>query len=116
MAEFSVKQKKTKEGVQLIVSGDLTIEHAAEMRQTLLDAFDKGSPVIVDLSAVEAIDVSGLQLFCAAHRTSLGHEKRLVVKGALQPAVQRSAECAGYFRHVGCSQDVTKTCVWVGGE
>jgi len=116
MGDFSVKQKKGKDGVTLKVAGSLTIEHAADLRESLMDAFAKGNLVTVDLSQVDAIDLSGLQLMCAAHRTSLGLDKRLVVLESTQPGVQKSAQLAGYYRHVGCSQDVTKTCVWVGGN
>ena len=116
MADFSVKQKKVKDGVQLTVTGSLTIEYAADMREALLGAFAKGNLVTVDLSALEGIDLSGLQLLCAAHRTTFGQEKQLKVIGSVQPVVRKAAEISGYYRHVGCSQDVQKSCVWVGGE
>ncbi len=116
MAEFSVKQKKAKDGVTLTVAGSLTIEYAADMREALLAAFGQGDLVTVDLTKLEGIDISGLQLLCAAHRTSLAQDKRLVVQGSKHADVQKNAMLAGYYRHVGCSQDVTKTCVWVGGE
>ena len=116
MSNFSIKQKTMKDGIELKVSGSLTIENSADMRESLLDAFSKGDQVTVDLTAVDAIDLSGLQIMCAAHRTSLGLEKRLFVLGSLQLNVKKSAEIAGYYRHVGCAQDVTKTCVWIGGN
>lgn len=116
MAKISITQKIATDGVELKVSGSFTIENSADMREALMEAFSKGDLVTIDLTDVEAIDVSGLQMLCAAHRTSLGHDKRLVVVGSLQPNVKKSAEIAGYYRHVGCSQDVTKTCVWIGGN
>jgi anti-anti-sigma factor len=116
MAEFSVAQKKSQDGITLTVAGSMTIEYAADMRDVLQDAFTQGDTVTVDLTKLEGIDISGLQLLCAAHRTSLAQEKRLIVQGSKHANVQKSAMLAGYYRHVGCSQDVTKTCIWVGGE
>jgi anti-anti-sigma regulatory factor len=116
MAEFGVKQKKGKDGVVLKVTGRLTIDHVADLRAALLDSFANNAQVTLDLTLVEAIDLNGLQLLCAAHRTSLGQDKSLVVLGGEQPCVQQAARTAGYFRHTGCSQDEPKTCIWLGGN
>ena len=115
MSNFKVKQKKGKDGVILKVDGKVTIENVAEMRELLMAAFTAGKVVTVDLAGVEEIDVNGMQLICAAHRTSLGLDKQLVVLGSTQPNVRGATQLAGYPRHVGCIQDVTKTCVWMEG-
>lgn len=115
MAEFSVTQKKGKDGVLLKVSGSLTIQYAGEMREALLAAFAKGDAVTVDIHALKNVDVNGLQLLCAAHRTSIGQNKRLTVIGTTKGLVAEVAQLAGFFRHTGCAQDVTHTCIWIEG-
>ena len=115
MADFSLKQKKGKDGLVLKVSGSLTIQHAAAMREAILEAFAKAESVTVDLESLEKIDLTGLQLLCAAHRTSIGQRKQLTVLGVTSDQVIDAAQLAGFFRHVGCSLDVERTCIWIGG-
>ena len=50
------------------ITGELSIFTAAALRQELLDAFDSGAEVYVDLSQVSEIDSAGLQLIVAARR------------------------------------------------
>jgi len=48
------------------IRGELTICTTAALRQQLLDAFDTGSKLEVDLSAVSEMDSAGMQLMVAA--------------------------------------------------
>ena len=115
MADFSVQQKKVKDGVSLTVTGTLNIQNAAAMREAIQAAFAMAESVTVDLSSVEGIDLNGMQLLCAAHLTALGQNKTMKVLGATTETVQAAAHLAGFIRHVGCRQDVTHSCLWIGG-
>ena len=47
------------------LSEELTIYTCAEYRQTLLDRCDFSSPMIIDVSDINEVDTSGLQLLLA---------------------------------------------------
>ncbi len=94
------------------ISGRMTIQHADELRSMLLEAFDSAEQVRVEMNAITEIDLAGLQMICSAHRTAVVANKGLAVSGANNGAVRASAVSAGFYRHVGCRPDPTKTCVW----
>lgn len=99
----------------LKVEGELTIPYAGEFRGALVDAFDAAGRVIVNLAGVSAVDVTGLQLLCSAHRSACNREKWLGVEGLTNPVLAEAAGFAGFRRHVGCAVDVGKSCIWIGG-
>ncbi len=99
----------------LRVGGELTIPFAGEFTAALLDAFDTAGRVLVNLEGVSAVDITGLQLLCSAHRTACAREKGFDVEGLVNPVLAEAAVLAGFRRHVGCAVDVGKTCIWIGG-
>ncbi|WP_298266660.1 STAS domain-containing protein [Geobacter sp.] len=111
-----IRREEGGEGTLVLqLSGELTIPWAGEFRQALLDAFDRAASVVVDVENLDAVDITGLQLLCAAHRTSCARGKgfRLTGEGS---AFAEAAGLAGFTRHVGCARDVGKTCIWTGGN
>ncbi|GLI39777.1 STAS domain-containing protein [Geobacter hydrogenophilus] len=99
----------------LKVNGELTIPFAGEFSAALLDAFDAAGRVRVNLEGVSAVDITGLQLLCSAHRSAYGREKGFGVEGLTNPILDEAACLAGFRRHVGCAVDVGKSCIWIGG-
>lgn len=61
----------------LLVEGDMTINHVADLKNRLIAAFDSAESVTVDVSATTAVDVAGVQLLCACQRYSLGRGKQM---------------------------------------
>lgn len=55
-----------------MVKGDMTISHVSDLKERLVDAFDKAGEVTVDVSASTAVDVAGVQLLTACHRFAVG--------------------------------------------
>ena len=90
----------TAEGaIRLALEGDLTIYHADEIRQRLIDIIQGESRLDLDLSQVMDIDSAGLQVLLLAKREALatGKEMRIV---AHSPAVQELLDflnVAAYF-------------------
>ncbi len=70
--------------------GDLTIFEAAEFREALLVLHEKEGPIELDLSQVQRMDSSGVQLVVAACRRG-----RLGITG-MTPAIPNK------FQAVGC--------------
>lgn len=73
------------------VEGGLSIYHATEIKQHLIDGVRASKLLELDLSHVKEIDTAGLQLLLLAKRESqtLGHELRIV---SHSPAVREVFE------------------------
>ncbi len=112
-----VREEIAEQGDPLVlrVSGELTIPFAVEFKAELLAAFDAAATVVVNVEEVGSIDVTGLQLLCSAHREACARRKSFGVEGLANPVLSEMVELAGFRRHVGCSADTGKTCVWIGG-
>ena len=77
--EFST-QNTTDGGTRLTVDGDLTIYHAAEIKQRLIEGIHASKVFELDLSHVGEMDTAGFQLLALAKRESqkLGHAFAIV--------------------------------------
>lgn len=97
----------------LSLSGDLTIRNAAEFKEAVANAMDQSKQLELNLSEVERLDLTTLQILCAAHRTLLKKGRILSVSGSI-PAIFREtvqlagfAECAGEKETSGLWKGVT---------
>ena len=66
--------------------GTAGIEQAHELRDELLAAFEKSSDVRLDISKVEDIDITGIQIIIAAQKEA--EKQRQHGQGADQPQFQ----------------------------
>jgi anti-sigma B factor antagonist len=88
------------------MEGALTIASAQAQREGLLAAIETaGSPCLVDLSAIGAIDSAGVQLLLAARRHLEERGTQLVFK-AVSPVVQQVFETYGLQALLGSAQAV----------
>lgn len=96
----------------LTLNGPVTVEQARELHGSLLDPRGAVADLAVDLSGVNEIDVTCLQLLCAAHHAAApeGRRLRLVNVG---DGLRESIEQLGFLRHVGCSGDKSGSCLWM---
>jgi anti-anti-sigma regulatory factor len=119
MTGFSIKlvnQPEVPGTITVVVTGEMTIQNAAEIRNSLLQAFSDGESLILEMDKVTEVDLAGLQLLCSAHRSSIADRKRFSVSGIYNEAIKSVILDAGFPRHSGCVEDIEKTCVWTGGE
>ena len=100
----------------LKVSGGVTIGDACGFHEALVAALEGASELQVDLSGVTGIDLTGLQLLCAAHQSAVRGGKWLHITDGGNMTFRDMAVGAGFQRHVGCARDTTFSCIWVGGE
>jgi anti-anti-sigma factor len=89
----------TEDGGALRLSGELTIYHAAEIKQPLLTMLQSGNELEIDLSGISEIDTAGFQLLMLAKRETdrTGGNLRLT---SHSPAVLELIELynlAGFF-------------------
>ena len=100
----------------LVISGELTIRFASELRDVLLQAMNGGEQIIIRLENISEVDLSCLQLFCSAHRTALEFFKKLTLEVQNSEIFRERARQSGFLRNRGCSLDQGKTCLWIGGD
>ena len=98
------------------IEGEMTVPFASEIRTNLIAAFEESKAIKVDLSAVTEIDVSGLQILCSAHRSSIQLNKQYSIVGREIERIWAAADSSGQLRQKGCAPDLCGTCIWTGGR
>lgn len=119
MDEITLERSRAPEaqGRQTLkVSGRVTIAQALGFQEELLGALAEADELQLDLSGVTAMDLSGLQLLCAAHLSAETAGKTLRISDGANEIFRGVAAAAGFLRHVGCARDTTCSCIWQGGE
>lgn len=76
---------------RLAIREDLTIYHAMDQKQQLLDALSATQALELDLSQVSEIDTAGLQLLILAKREAALQQKALSIV-AHSPAVRQTLD------------------------
>ncbi|BDV42396.1 sulfate transporter [Geotalea uraniireducens] len=118
MEGLIIEQRQGEQADRLFldVSGELTICFVGEFREALLDGLEKATEITVNVEHVSAVDLTGLQLLCSAHRTASARDKTFGIVGRQNRIFAEAERLAGFSRHVGCVKDVGKTCIWTGGN
>lgn len=98
------------------IAGEMTVPFASEIRENLVAAFEQSGTITADLNDVTEMDVSGLQILCSAHRSSILMNKEFRIVGREKDRVWESANASGQLRQRGCAQDICGTCIWTGGR
>ena len=81
---------------RLLLGGQLTVEHAAKIREELIRAFQQAERVVLTVGEDAVPDLSFLQLLCAARRTALQEKKSFELDSAAAPKVHVLLQEAGY--------------------
>jgi ABC-type transporter Mla MlaB component len=71
--------KQNKDGSHLQISGEMTLEHAVELRQALVDLLAASGALQIGCEKVERADLAGLQLLCSTFLTAARQGQSLVV-------------------------------------
>lgn len=100
-----------KEGV-LSLTGDLTLVEALETQKILLEAIGEVDLLHIDLKEIESVDISFIQLLCAAHRECLFSKKKIFVQGDMTGTIKEFLERAGYSKQHGCLSGAQGSCLW----
>ncbi len=72
----------------LVVDADMSIYSASRNHQDLSDCFDKYDQFEIDLSAVEEIDCSGIQLLLAFRKSALDASKQVALTKPSGPVTE----------------------------
>ena len=100
----------------LCLDGDLTIERAAELLEVCRQAVAAHDSISVTFGEVGAVDLTCLQLLCAAHRSAVAQGKQFRFAGQ-RPEILDEAACrAGFIRKRKCQMNPEHDdCLWLGG-
>jgi anti-anti-sigma regulatory factor len=100
------------EATVLKVSGEMTMAHADELKTAFLKAIDTYASVQVDLEKATNIDLTAMQILCAAHRYATKKDRIFAFAFPPRGNIRDTVTAAGYSRHVGCSHDAQNSCIW----
>lgn len=99
---------------RLRLAGEVTIESAAELKKILLAALETGSDLLVDCSQATSLDLSALQLLCAAHRTACSLGKTMTLDERSGEVLAQAVGQAGFLRQRACLlSPQERACLWL---
>jgi len=110
-----MKGVQRRERKRLSLEGELTVSNAVALRERFLKALGQSDQVEIDLAGVSAVDLAGLQLLCAAHRTAAAQGKTLTLKDGQVPALQQARTMSGFVFNRSCRFNPSADCFFVGG-
>jgi len=96
------------------VEGPVDLPHAGALRQTLLESLSVSAalPVVLDLHALERVDLVGLQLLCSSHRTAVLRGGNITV-GDAPDWFHTVCNAAGFARSRStCPHRRGDNCLW----
>ncbi|MDP2688646.1 MAG: STAS domain-containing protein [Deltaproteobacteria bacterium] len=81
------KAARKKNGTaRVAIEGEMNIYRAAELKKTLLDGLEASPALEVDLSGVEEMDTSGIQILALARMEAARLKKQMKITAASQAA------------------------------
>jgi two-component system, chemotaxis family, sensor kinase CheA len=97
------------------LEGELSAATGGRLRTALLDALRPERKTILDTAGLTAVDLSGLQLICSAHRTYLSRNAVIEIRG-MPESIHEALRAAGFdpqqsvcpYRQKGAVSDSTE--------
>lgn len=96
---------------ELVLEGELLIQRVAELKEELQKSLESVDDLLVNLAETTEIDLSAMQLLCAARRAAVRMNKELVLAGQLSK-VGDSLRLAGFSGQGGCARNCQERCLW----
>jgi anti-anti-sigma factor len=88
------------DGPTLVLSGDFDVRSTGDVRDAIYEHLgDHPGDLVIDVSAVETVDLTALRVLGAASRQASRHGRRIVLRGAC-PAVRRMLHLTHLIRVV----------------
>lgn len=97
-ASKSAKQVRTK---RIKLTGELTIQRAAELKETISKSFPKSGKVVLDLQNITSIDLSFLQLLYATQQAVASTGKTFTLSCQSPEVLNRVIEQCGFSGQLG---------------
>ena len=111
MGKIEVQRAGSKRNI-VIMSGDLTLDNAVELKNAIIKSLENAEEIVLDLEGVTHIDLSCLQVLCASHKSTVSSNKSIELKSKLSAAVKQSIQETGYLHKNDCPSGTPKNCFW----
>ncbi|MFW6005662.1 MAG: STAS domain-containing protein [Desulfonatronovibrionaceae bacterium] len=105
MAEVEVK--KTPEGAEIVLQGDLNIECSADLHKVIQQTLTDNEVLKIDMQGVTNVDLSFLQIVCALFKEAVLEGKRLVFDPLPEKIVNKAEK-------MGFTEEYTGGYFWKG--
>ena len=92
------KYDKKKRSGRLVVSGEFTIQNAAEIKLKLLNALDKSDSLILDLTQIDECDFTGIQLFYSLLKSAETRKTKITSGGEIPDVLKEVIKDSGFVR------------------
>jgi len=118
MNGYSITKQTNPDGsITVTLSGSLSIETSSELHKTLIESLDESQQVTLDLSAIDFIDMTCMQLICSGCRTAAtmgrGYD---CAPDSMPDCVVSYGSNLGGPQGLICSYNDNKPCIWYGGK
>jgi len=100
MSDFQF-EKKADAGV-LSVTGDMTIQCAATVKEAAASALRDVKTLVVDIDGVTGVDLTFLQILCSLKHTAERDGKKVSIKASCPEIFKRVVEEAGFAYYLKC--------------
>lgn len=117
MNEYTIDKKVNADGsITISLGGDFSIETSGELHKTLMESLDESPEIILNLGALESIDMTCMQVICSGCKTAakMGREYECEADAMPECMVALGGNIGGPQGLV-CSQNNNKPCIWYGG-
>jgi hypothetical protein len=102
----------SEEAAVVTITGSFGIVQIEAAHTRLQEALVSNRHVVLDLSAADSIDLSGLQLVCAMHRTALEAGVKFSLALTSDSFLVDCAKLAGFVSLAACRDRSDATCLW----
>ncbi len=109
---MTVKAKKKAQTQKILLQGELTISEAGSIARQFTQVFAGHDEVIIEIGAVESVDLTFLQIICSAHQTAIKTGKTMKLGEIKSQRFLDFHKDAGFVRNRECCSSPAHTCVW----
>jgi anti-anti-sigma regulatory factor len=117
MTVQALEKSLSEDGRSLVLkaSGCLNIETASELHRMVLVALCESKDVLLDVHQVEEMDITTLQILCAACKTAALQKRSFSRCDDLPECLHKLVMESGVIRNGICKHNSDQFCIWFGG-
>ncbi len=99
----------------ITIGGRLAIDTTATLKDFLLEQLPTAKSIRLDTSALQEIDLTGMQLICSACWTTQSENNTFSFSGVPAPCLAQAIDNLGFHDHKVCKHNADISCIWCGG-
>jgi hypothetical protein len=113
---IDIKVEMSGGGAEVKLGGEATITGGEELKKALTGVLQTCQSVVVRTENTLDVDLSCLQILCAAHKTACRLNKDLSVENSAPGSFERAIHDLGYSRQTPCMDLPHGQCLFTGGS